>query len=287
MTLPPLSGLDHWLAGREGSTTNLRAGAGKRIDWADGSGRQTTVSVVFVHGFSASPRELSPYPERVAKGLGANFHAARLTGHGQDGAAMARATLADWCADVAEALAVGRAIGERTLVMGCSTGATLLALALAGGENVAAAVMLAPLFGTRSRRVQLALDLPLPHLWIPRLMPGERGQEMTGERGLVWTGRYPPAAFIPMAQAVRAVRRADLDAIRGPAFFAFADGDAVVDARLTRAAIARWGGPVTVHDMQHGPGDDPMRHVPAGLLSPGLTDGLTEATLDWTRSVLS
>lgn len=282
--IPEIGELADWLARREALVPALREGAAKRIDWAGRPGERTPLAVVYLHGFSASPREVSPYTERLAAGLGANLFATRLAGHGVDGAAMGVATLAAWRADVAEALSVGRTLGERVLAVACSTGGTLLALALAGGEEVAGAVMLSPNFGTRSRRAQMALDLPFAAAWAPYL--GERGMDHEGEKGLVWTARFPITAFIPMAQAVRRVRRADLDAIRAPTLFAFADADRVVEPRLTRAAMARWGGPVAVFPLEHGPADDPMRHVPAGLLSPGLTDGLVEATVEWAARTL-
>jgi hypothetical protein len=124
VVIPPLPALDAWLADREARVPRCGRAARRRMIWADGP-RRTDWSVVYVHGFSASRREASPWPERVAEALGANFFGARLTGHGQDGPAMDRATLRDWRADTAEALAIGRAVGERLLVLSCSTGSTL------------------------------------------------------------------------------------------------------------------------------------------------------------------
>jgi esterase/lipase len=279
-----VSALDAWLA-REAAAPRLRPGAGSQAVWGGAPGAPTGTALLFLHGFSASPDELSPYPQRVARALGASLFMPRLTGHGQDGAAMGEATLADWRRDVAEAFAVAREMGGRVIALGCSTGATLLALALAEGEAAAGAVLLSPNFGVRSRRLQLALDLPLAPLWVPRLMPGEAGRDLQGERARVWTGRYPATAFIPVARAIRAARRADLGAIRAPALLCLSEEDQVIDPRLARAALSRWGGPVAVHRVRHGPGDDPAAHVPAGMLSPGATDALVAATVAWARAL--
>jgi alpha-beta hydrolase superfamily lysophospholipase len=284
VTLPPLGGIDAWLAEREAKVPGLRPGCEKRVIWAAGPER-TCWAVVYIHGFSASRRELSPYPEKVASELGANFHGGRLTGHGQDGAAMGRATLRDWRADVAEALAIGRAIGERVLAIACSTGGTLLALALAAGEGAGGAVMVSPNFGVRVRRFQVALDAPLASRWGPLLIRGEVGAPNIDTTG-IWTPRYPVLAYAPMAEAVRAVRRADLDAIRVPTLFAYSDADQVVDPGLTTAVTRRWGGPVRRIVLHPGPGDDPMAHVMAGeVKSPGQTARLVRQTVDWARSL--
>lgn len=288
MTLPPLGELDAWLARREAEVPRLRPGCAKRVLWArpcERPGERTALSVVYVHGFSASGREVSPLPERVAEGLGANLFLARLAGHGQDGAAMGEATLRDWRGDLAEALAIGRALGRRVLLMGCSTGCTLLALALAEGEEAAGAVMLSPNFGVASRRVQLLLDLPVVRTVVPRLVPGVRGEPASGEAAGVWTQGWPARALIPMAQAVRAVRRAPLDLIRAPALFAFSAQDRVVDATATGSVIARWGGPVATLPLSPVPGGDPMNHVLAGPLSPAGTEPLAAAVLAWARAL--
>ncbi len=284
MRLPPLGELDAWLAAREAEVPRLREGCAKRVIWAR-PGERTPVSLIYVHGFSASGREVSPLPERVAEGLGANLFLARLAGHGQDGAAMGEATLRDWRADVAEAFAVGRLLGGRVLVMACSTGCTLATLALVEGEPAAGAILLSPNFGLASRRIQLLLDLPVIGRVVPRLMPGIRGEPAAGAAAGIWTHGWPARALIPMAAALRAARRSPLDHIRAPALFAFSDRDRVVDPGRTRAVMARWGAPVTHLALAPTPGGDPMDHVPAGALNPGGTEPLLRASLAWARAL--
>ena len=283
--IPPLEGLDAWLAESEAAIPTIRPGCEKRIVWADGP-RRTPWSVVYVHGFSASRREVSPYPERVAQSLGANFFGTRLAGHGREPSAMDRATLPDWRRDVADALAIGRAIGDRVIVVSCSTGCTLVTLALAGGDRADAAVMLSPNYALKLRRLQFALDFPFAPLWMPILAPGPQGPPAANSDTGIWTSGYTVRAYPPMAQAVRAIRRADLDRVRTPALFAFSDSDQVVDPVASTAVMRRWGGPVRRLAMTPGPGDDPAAHVMAGdALSPGQTDGLVHATLDWVATL--
>jgi esterase/lipase len=283
VAVPEAAALDAWLAEREARVPTLRPGCAKRIDWAGRVGEATPLAVVFIHGFTASARELSPYPEEVAKALGANFHATRLSGHGQDGAAMGRATLAEWRQDVAEALEVGRRIGDEVLAIACSTGATLLALALAGGEAPRGAVMVSPNFALASRRLQAAISVPFASAWAPALLRGEWGEDLDGELAEVWTGRHPVTAYLPMADAIRALRRADLGAIRVPALFAVCPQDRVIDPAFAAAGAALWGGPVTWHAPPARPGS--MGHLPAGPMNPDGTGGMVAATLAWARAL--
>ena len=285
MTLPPLDALVGWLAEREAQVPNLRPGCEKRISWVDGPHR-TAWSVVYIHGFSASRREVSPFPELVAEGLGANLFGTRLTGHGQDGPAMGRATLAEWRSDVAEALAIGRALGERVLAISCSTGCTVLTLALASGEDVGATAMLSPNYGLRMRRLQAALDAPFAAHWAPFLMRRPQRPPAASSTSGIWTDGFPVRAYVPMAEAVRAIRRADLDAIKAPGLFIHSAADQIVDPALTTAVMRRWGGPSRHIAPTPGRDDDPMAHVIAGdALSPGQTDPLVQATLEWLRTL--
>lgn len=143
--------LSGWLAEREAA---IDPDLAARIEWADAPDAQTEIAIVYLHGFSASPREIAPVPQHVAKALGANLFLARLTGHGQDGAALATASAEDWWRDTAEALAVGQRLGRRVVVIGTSTGATLAAEAARDpvlGQGIAGVVMISGNFGCAIR----------------------------------------------------------------------------------------------------------------------------------------
>ncbi|GGL66241.1 alpha/beta hydrolase [Wenxinia marina] len=279
--------LDGWLATREAAVPALRAGQAARIVWAGRPGQVTRLSLVYLHGFSAGPLELSPLPERLAAELGANLFLPRLTGHGQDGPALGRATLPEWRADVREALQIGATIGERTVALGTSTGGTLLAIALGRGADLAGAVFLAPNFAIGRGWKPRLLEAPLARLWVPWILGPHRSFEAASPAHAAnWTLHYPSRAVVPVAQAVRAARALRYEAIRTPAFFAFTAHDEVVDPAATRRVIDRWGGPTTADELTMGPGDDPRGHVVAGdAMSPGQTDGLVARLAEWVRGL--
>lgn len=286
MPLPDLCDLDAWLAEREARVPNLRPGCAKRIDWPEGGIGRRAVSVVFVHGFSASPRELSPLPERLAEALGAPFHATRLSGHGRDGPAMAEASLDDWMRDVGEAIEIGHALGDRVILMGCSTGCTLITLALAGGAQAAGCVLVSANYALASGRNQRILELPGAAIWAPWIIGRERSFEPASEaHAAYWTVRYPTRALFPMIAALRRVRRADLSRIEVPALFAMNAQDKVIDARAIHDVMARWGGPVDHHDVRLGPGEgDASGHLILGdVFSPGQNAPMIDRTLRWAR----
>ena len=118
---------DAYLARQEADVPNLRRNAQKEIVWAYPASRaKTPLAIVYVHGFSAAKAEVRPLPDEVAaRRSGANLFYTRLTGHGRDGAAMEQAAVNDWLNDLAEAVAIGRRIGDRVVVIGTSTGGTL------------------------------------------------------------------------------------------------------------------------------------------------------------------
>ncbi|KPQ13307.1 MAG: Alpha/beta hydrolase family, partial [Rhodobacteraceae bacterium HLUCCO18] len=220
MTIADAAGLAAWLAARAAAVPGLRDGCAARILWAGAPGDRTPLSLVYVHGFSASGQELRPLPDLVADRLGANLFLARLTGHGQDGAALGRAVLADWQRDVAEALSIGAALGDRVIVMACSTGAPLVARALAEGAAARAVILVSPNWGLRNRLAQWLLDAPGARLWGRWIMGPERAFEvLNADHAAFWTTRYPSQAVHEMAAAVRAGWTA-LPGATAPAFVA-------------------------------------------------------------------
>jgi pimeloyl-ACP methyl ester carboxylesterase len=223
----------------------------------------------------------------VAKRLGANLFYTRLTGHGRDGAAMAEASVGDWVDDMAEAMAIGRRLGERVVVIGTSTGATLATLAASRPDLSAALaglVAISPNYAVQDWRSFL-LTLPFAREIIPYLGPetyGAEEAEMTVDDE--WTTSYPTRALLPMARLVEIVRGLDFASLRMPALFVYSQGDKVVDPTRTDAIVGRWGGPhqtILVTDSA-----DPSQHVIAGAISsPNTTDRLAGEIADWIRAL--
>lgn len=277
--------LDGYLADREAMVGGIVPGAEKRIHWAGAQGVKTPWAVVYLHGFSATAEEIRPVPDRVAAALGANLYFTRLAGHGLGPARFAGPTVNDWMIDVAEALAIGRRIGARVLVIATSTGGTLAAEAalqadLAG--KIDGIVFVSPNFGLQALAAKL-LDGPMARRWVAAVAGAERCfQPANAVQARYWTTCYPTVALLPMAALVRHAVAQDYSGIRTPALFLFSPQDQVVSPEQTEALAARWGGPATVAKITVGPTDDRNAHLIAGdALSPSMTAPVVARILDW------
>ncbi|MGE0499567.1 MAG: alpha/beta hydrolase [Rhizobiaceae bacterium] len=275
-----------YLASRESSVANIRPDHQKEVIWADPSARaKTPLAIVYVHGFSASKFEVRPLPDRIATALGANLYFTRLTGHGQDGPAMATASVNAWVNDYAEALSIGRAIGERVVVIATSSGGSIASWAAtdpAFATQVAALVLISPNYGVRAAGASL-LTGPWGRQLAGLLIGPERGFEPANElHARYWTYRYPTVALLPMGAVTELAYDSPVERSKVPALFVFSDADTVVRAERTREIAGRWG---AIHEsVSVETSGDPSNHVIAGdALSPSTTQPLADAIVAWLR----
>ncbi|MBU3000681.1 lysophospholipase [Roseovarius nubinhibens] len=282
-------GVDVYLEVMESRFDDIRDGAQKRIVWAGPSEMRTPLSIVYVHGFSASSEEIRPVPDRVAEALGANLFFTRLSGHGRGAEAMGEPRVGDWMQDMAEALAVGRAIGDEVIVIGTSTGATLAHAALfdaAMAEKIRGVVLISPNYGINNPMAPL-LTWPGARQWLPLVAGARRSFEPQNEgHAKFWTTEYPSTAVFPMAALVAHVRGMDHANLSVPALFYYDDGDQVVRPDLTDGVVAHWGGAATRGRPVLTETDDRFAHVVAGdILSPGNTGRAVEEIVAWVNKL--
>ncbi len=290
---PPLEDLDAYLAEAEAHHGDLRPGTEKTIVWHDPLLRSPTpVSVVYLHGFSATRQETAPLAELIASRLEANLFYTRLAGHGRPGDAMGEATAGDWLADALEAFAIGQQLGDRVVVIGTSTGGTL-ALWLAGqtledpsiARSLEAVVLISPNLGPADSRSEMLL-----WPWGRRLAHAVQGSHYEWEpanedHARYWSLRYPTDALVEMMALVASVRDLPLQEIRVPALIFFSPDDQVVDASKIELHADRLGATpkklIPVTDT-----GDPSRHVLAGsVLSPQTTERMARESVDFLRSL--
>lgn len=261
---------------------DLRPGNGKEIvRIAD----RTDLALVYLHGFSATKWEIDPVHRHVAARLGANLFLTRLTGHGVSGDALARVMPVDWLADLDEAMAIGRTLGRRTVLIGTSTGATLAALAAARREDLAGVVLISPNFGL-NRPLGSVLRVPGIRRLGPHLFGQRRNIPAVGgpRHAAHWTLEYPTAALWPLLDLMR--MPLDVRTATCPALFMWSDRDRVLDPAAIRRAASTWGGDATRHPLTMTDCDDPMHHIIMGdILSPSQTDGAVDVIADWIRAV--
>lgn len=141
----PLGQLEPYIAEQEAKVDNIKPNNQSRLIWAD-SIKKTDYALVYLHGFSASPMEGDPIHQEFASRYGCNLYIPRLAGHGIDSKeSFADLSPKDLIESAKEAIAIGRLIGDKVILMSCSTGSTLsIYLAGENPELVDALMMYSP-----------------------------------------------------------------------------------------------------------------------------------------------
>jgi esterase/lipase len=277
--------IDAYLAMREGQFDDIIDGVEKQVIWADEANVKTPLSIIYLHGFTASSKEIRPVPDRVATALGANLYFTRFTGHGRQPTALANATVGHWMDDVGEAIEIGKQIGETVIIMATSTGGTLAAAAAldkAAMENIGGIIFVSPNFAINSRAANL-LTWPFARQWVPLVIGKEQqGNPRNDLHARYWMMTYPTTALMPMAAIVAAVDRESYDDVEVPALFYYSRQDQVVAPEKTAAFARSWGGESNSIIASLTADDDRFSHIIAGdIVSPNQTESAVEQMIAW------
>lgn len=148
MPIIPYSGqpLEEWIAQKEAQHT-LKPNNHARVLWNNDSLKSPTeYAIVYLHGFTASQEEGRPVHINIAKEFGLNLYLSRLSEHGLDTIdPLIHLTPESYWESAKEALAIGKQIGKKVILMGTSTGGTnALQLAATYPDDIAALVLLSP-----------------------------------------------------------------------------------------------------------------------------------------------
>ena len=277
--------LDAWLLETENEAAErfgLVAGVEKRITWFDEQ-QPTAYSVLYLHGFSATRQETAPLAEIVARSLGANLFETRLTGHGREREPLTEVHAEDWLADAAEALTVARKLGERVIIIGTSTGATLAAAMLdhPAMSAVDTVVMVSPNFAPRDANAAW-LTRPAGPLLARMLVGDTRSwKPHNALQARFWSTSYPLSAPIEVMRLVDLANRKLPAAIPHRLLMLYSLQDTVISAEAALAVFAQTEAPQKAAIAITNPGD-PSHHVLAGdILSAGKTQEIATTIVDF------
>ena len=163
--------VESWIDQKESKFKNIKEGNESRIIFYDSVPKKTNISIVYLHGFSGSSQDGSPVHINVAKKLNSNIYLPRLYAHGLNSdEPLIEYTGEKYLDSAREALAIGKIIGEKVILMCTSTGCSAALTLAANHPEVAALVMYAP-----NIRITHPLDFvaTLPWgLYIVRLVEG-------------------------------------------------------------------------------------------------------------------
>jgi alpha-beta hydrolase superfamily lysophospholipase len=240
-TVEKAADLDDYLRESEARHSRVRRDLAKGILWNDPATRsKTPLALAYLHGFSASRKDISPVIETLARKLGANAYFARLAAHGRTTAdEFATVTPQDWLNDAREALAIGRRIGDRVILVGISTGALLATMAaLEDQSSIAALVLLSPNFAIQDWRAKYIAGPMGP--WIAQLLIGEdySFRPVTSGHADFWTSRYPSEGIVALMNLVNSARSLKLGKLKVPTLIIYTSKDIVVDTNAIRDRFA-------------------------------------------------
>jgi pimeloyl-ACP methyl ester carboxylesterase len=189
---------------KEKANTNIKPDNQARIIWANPAQKvKTAYSVVYLHGWSASHGEGDPIHGEFAERYGCNLYLSRLSGHGLKGMeAMSDISVEELLESAKEAVAIGKALGEKVILMSCSTGSTLAMYIASGNPDIHALINYSP---------NVALYDPNSFLltkpWGPQLaqlVTGSDEHYFSGGPGVeqYWTTRYKLKAVVGLQTLV-------------------------------------------------------------------------------------
>lgn len=173
------------------STYPLKPDNEARIVW-DSLYQKTPYVFVYLHGNAASQEEGDPIHEALAHRYGCNLFLSRLARHGlQTDEPMLRLTALEWMQSALDAIAVGRQLGDKIILVSTSTGSTLgLYLMSKYPELIEGHIMLSPnidLFDPRSSILVQPFGL-----YIARAITGSKyyGWKAPGAARAYWYTQY-------------------------------------------------------------------------------------------------
>jgi esterase/lipase len=158
--VPATAQLEKFIAASE-ATHKLRPNNEARVVWANDSIKQKTeYAIVYLHGFSATQEEGNPVHRNVAKKFGCNLYLARLAEHGIDTSEqLLNLTPDNYWESAKQALAIGKQLGNKVILMGTSTGSSqALQLAATYPNDVATLVLYSPNIRVKDNNARILND---------------------------------------------------------------------------------------------------------------------------------
>lgn len=216
---------------REAKENFIKPDNHSRIIWADSIRKsKTPVSIVYLHGFSASPQEGNPVHVEFAKRYGCNLYIPRLHNHGLDEQEPLLGLSAEELLNSAkEAVAIGKLIGDKLILMSTSTGGTLSLYIASGNPDIRALILYSPnidLYDSRS----FVLVQPWG-LQLARMINGSPYYHFDGPEGYekYWTPTYRIEGLISLKMLLEETMNEKTFAkISSPVFLGYYSQDDVV-----------------------------------------------------------
>lgn len=289
---PNLGKLEQDIADAE-RRANLKPDNEARIVWADSSHKvKTPYSFVYLPGFGASWAEGDPVHKQLAKHFGANLYLARTDEHGLSSPdAMKTLTPASYAGSAERALAIGKALGDKVIVIGTSAGGMLALYLAAHHPEIDGLVLYSPCIATANPALKLATK-PWGKQILEQAMGGEHVNVTLykPDRARYWLTRYHTNGLITLQTMLDRYMTPDTFAkIKQPVFMGYyykddEHQDKVVSVPAMLAMYDELG--TTAGQKQKVAFPNAGEHVIASHFTAGDLTGVYRATAAFMQNVL-
>ena len=196
-----LGELERKITEQESQVKGIKPDNEARIVWADSLPAITEYALVYIHGFSASHEEGAPLHENLARKYHANLYKARMAEHGTDlgDETMANLTTDSYIESAEKALAIGRKIGKKVIVIATSAGGALSLYLASRHHDIEALVLYSPCIEIYDKNAAL-LDNPWG-LKLGQLVQGKPYNDIippNENQPLYWTMHYRLEALVAL-----------------------------------------------------------------------------------------
>jgi len=194
-----LKNLDTYISEKESKIEDLKPDNEARVVWYQDSIQKTKYSLVYLHGFSSSQGEGNPVHRIFADRYGMNLYLSRIKDHGRsDDNTFKNLTPSDLIESAKEAIAIGALIGEKVILMSCSTGGTYSLMLAPEDKRVHSLIMYSPNISLRDRNAKL-----VTYPWGKQILNGVIGGEYnrityTEEAKQYWNSVYHTDGIIAL-----------------------------------------------------------------------------------------
>lgn len=210
---------------RESQIPGIKPDNEARFIWADSFAyKKSPYSLVYLHGFSASQGEGIPVHRAFAERYQCNAYLSRLDQHGIAGEdELLHLTPEGYLASAQEAIAIGKAIGEKVIVMSTSTGGTLALYLAAGDPDIAGLICYSP-------NIQIYDSKASMLLWpwglqIARAVTGGKYRQTEAKNDTVkqyWNTRYRLESLVALQNLVAHTMKPEVFAqVEAPLFLGY------------------------------------------------------------------
>jgi len=209
-----------------------------------GEKEKTNLGFVYIPGFSATRREISPVVENLANDFKGHLFMSRLTGHGQTAEEFQSLRAENFLSDGLEAVAVSQVLSKKKIWIATSTGAlVVLWIASHYPKDVSAMILVSPAFDIKPARTRLLAG----HWgkWFGQILVGPYRQwtPLNQEQEKYWHTRYRTEGLTALTRLIAWNKDISFSSLKIPTLIFYNPDDQVVEVPSILRVFEQLGSP--------------------------------------------